>query len=107
MRNLLELAGRAYAFLFPPPFGILNPIHQICLNAKPLTPDLLVWFQWLVLPLIPLFIISYVLLGGPNDKLARESRSIRAALAVAGWAMLTHSFLTRRFTSGIALGKAR
>lgn len=57
------------------------------------------WFNWLVLPLVPLVLISYLLVGGPKDKLARESRPIRAALAVAGWTMLTHSFLTRRFTS--------
>lgn len=99
MRELLELAGRAYAYACPPPFGILNPIHRIALRAQPLTPDLVMWFNWLVLPLVPLILMSYLLVGGPKDKLARESRPIRAALAVAGWTMLTHSFLTRRFTS--------
>ncbi|EKD03233.1 hypothetical protein A1Q2_02454 [Trichosporon asahii var. asahii CBS 8904] len=99
MQQLLDFAGRAYAYACPPPFGILNPIHRIALRAQPLTPDLLMWFNWLVLPLVPLVLISYLLVGGPKDKLARESRPIRAALAVAGWTMLTHSFLTRRFTT--------
>lgn len=106
MRQILELASRAYAYACPPPFGILNPIHRIALRAQPLTLDLVMWFNWLVLPLIPLVLMSYILVGGPKDKLARESRPIRAALAVAGWTMMTHSFLTRRFTSEFQSAKA-
>lgn len=105
MQELLALAGRAYDYLCPAPFGILNPIHRICLRAEPLTPDLLLWFSWLVLPLIPLIVISYILVGGPKDRLAQKSRPLRIALAVVGWSMLTQSFLTRRFTSELTAPK--
>lgn len=92
---------RLWDTFFPSPLGPLNPIWEHARrNAAPLDFDRFDLGQWLnygFVPLVPLIIMAYLVVGGPKDELARGTREIRIALGVVGWSILTTAYLSNRF----------
>jgi len=79
------------------PFGILEPVHRAALAAQPLG-SLASWAQYALLPLIPLYLQAYLLVGQTPHP------GLRLALGGIGIAVLVHGWLSFRFTSECLAG---
>lgn len=93
--------GRLWDTVFPAPWGPLNPVWEhVQRTAAPLDFDHFSVRQWLnyaLVPFIPVAIMAYLIVGGPNDKLARETREVRLALGIVGISIATSAYLNNRF----------
>lgn len=93
--------GRLWDAAFPAPWGPLNPVWEhVQRTAAPLdfaTFDLRQWINYAIVPFIPIVIMAYLIVGEPHDKLARETREVRLALGVVGWAIATSAWMGNRF----------
>lgn len=93
--------GRLWDTLFPAPWGPLNPVWEhVQRTAAPLDFDhfsLRQWFNYALVPFIPAAIMAYLIIGGPKDRLARETREVRLALGIVGISIATSAYLNNRF----------
>lgn len=101
----LSLGGviRLWNAVFAPPWGPLNALYDyVQRTAAPLEWSTLGFRQavgYFIVPFIPIVIMAYIIVGGPNDSLARNSRELRMALGVVGWGITTNAYLTNRYYS--------
>lgn len=101
----LSLSGilQLWDAVFAPPWGPLNSLYDhVQRTAAPLEWSTLGLRQavgYFIVPFVPIVIMAYIIVGGPIDSLARNSRELRMALGVVGWSIATNAYLSNRFYS--------
>lgn len=79
-----------------PPFGVLNGVHQRALQAAALEPVPSVVFLACVVPLLPLFLQTWLILGEQSG----STRAARKLLAGASVVVTWYAWLGYRFVGG-------